>query len=404
MDTRYDALVIGGGPAGSTTASLLAQAGWSVALLERKRFPRRKVCGEYLSATNFPLLAELGIDADFRDLAGPDVRRVGLFAGRTVTCAELPHPAQSGQEWGRALPRQQLDTLLLQRARQVGVDVRQPCSATALIQERDGFWCQLKDHASGICSGLGSRLIVAANGSWEPGPVPELTRRWPARGSDLLAFKAHLRDSDLPAGLMPLLAFPGGYGGLVHCGEGRVSFSCCIRRAVLQELRLRSARPAGEIVLEHVLDSCWGARRALGRAKVEDGWLSAGPIRPGMHLARDRGVFAVGNAAGEAHPAIAEGISMALQGGWLLARHLQAWQQDSGKPATLGSAAERYAAAWKRSFAARVRASSVVAHWAMQPGAVAAVLPLLRSFPSLLTWGARWSGKASRVIRARVQG
>jgi flavin-dependent dehydrogenase len=56
MEQRCDALVIGGGPAGATAALLLARAGWSVVLLERKAFPRRKVCGEYLSATSLPLL------------------------------------------------------------------------------------------------------------------------------------------------------------------------------------------------------------------------------------------------------------------------------------------------------------------------------------------------------------
>src|SRR5580700_8795973 len=107
--TSYDAVIVGGGPAGSTTGLLLARAGWSVLLLERKLFPRRKVCGEYLSATNWPLFEDLGLAELFRDLAGPDVRHVGLFAGSARLSADLPRPA--GAEWGRALGRDQLDTL-----------------------------------------------------------------------------------------------------------------------------------------------------------------------------------------------------------------------------------------------------------------------------------------------------
>src|SRR5438105_12135779 len=99
MNDRYDALVVGGGPAGATAALLLARAGWSVVLLERKAFPRRKVCGEYLSATNLPLFQHLGVADAFHAAAGPDVRRVGLFAGAAVLSADLPRPAGNGRGW-----------------------------------------------------------------------------------------------------------------------------------------------------------------------------------------------------------------------------------------------------------------------------------------------------------------
>ncbi len=50
--TEFDVVVVGAGPAGSTVAIELARAGWSVALIERQRFPRRKVCGECIAASN----------------------------------------------------------------------------------------------------------------------------------------------------------------------------------------------------------------------------------------------------------------------------------------------------------------------------------------------------------------
>ncbi len=49
----YDALVIGGGPAGAVSALLLARAGWNVAVVEKERFPRGKVCGEFISAATW---------------------------------------------------------------------------------------------------------------------------------------------------------------------------------------------------------------------------------------------------------------------------------------------------------------------------------------------------------------
>ena len=86
----FDALVMGGGPGGATAALLLAEAGWSVVLVERKIFPRRKVCGEYLSATNWPLLEMLGLAEAFAELAGPPVTRTAIFVGGSSVQADLP--------------------------------------------------------------------------------------------------------------------------------------------------------------------------------------------------------------------------------------------------------------------------------------------------------------------------
>ena len=78
MHTVYDAIIVGAGPAGSTAAILLAREGWRVALIEKQVFPRRKVCGECIAASNLPLLDGLGIGDAFAALAGPELREVAL--------------------------------------------------------------------------------------------------------------------------------------------------------------------------------------------------------------------------------------------------------------------------------------------------------------------------------------
>jgi flavin-dependent dehydrogenase len=394
----YDAIVIGGGPAGATAALMLARGGWSVAVVEKKTFPRRKVCGEFISATSQPVLDALGIGEAFRAAAGPDVRRVGLYANDAVLTAAMPQPPATGAKWGRALSRERLDVLLLDAAARAGATLWQPWSAEALARAGGGWRCTIADK-SGVKE-IAARIAIAAHGSWERGPAPAPAFKSHA-AADLIAFKAHFRNSALAAGLMPLVTFPGGYGGMVATDDGRVTLSCCIRRDALARCRQRyRTAQAGEAVLAHVTASSRGAREALSHARRDGPWLSAGPIRPGIRRRYDGGVFFAGNIAGEAHPVVAEGISMAMQSAWLLCSRLIARQDDVARAGALDAVGAAYAADWNAAFAMRVRAAAVFAQFAMRPAASTLALPVLRRFPDILTFGAQLSGKARAVVAA----
>src|ERR1700724_2618671 len=95
----HDALIIGGGPAGATVALLLAKGGWSVAVIEKAAFPRRKGCGDFISATTLPVLHEIGVGEAFSNPAGPELRRVGLFANDTTLAASLPQLTGLSDGW-----------------------------------------------------------------------------------------------------------------------------------------------------------------------------------------------------------------------------------------------------------------------------------------------------------------
>ena len=299
--------------------------------------------------------------------------------------------AGEGDAWGHALGREWLDLELLAAAARAGARVLQPCRVEACEDEGDTWRFELAGPDGR--QQVRARVAIAAHGSWERhSPLGE-TRRASAAGGDLLGFKAHFRAARLPAGSMPLVIFPGGYAGLVASDDGRTSFSCCIRRDTLQACRSgHRHEAAGEAVLAYVAAQCRGAREALEGAAREGPWLSAGPIRPGVRtLARGR-LFAVGNAAGEAHPLVAEGLSMATQSAWLLAVELAA--ADGLSDAALARARAGYARAWRRQFEGRVHASRLFATLAEVPAAARVAAGLMRHAPDILTWGARRSGKA----------
>lgn len=174
---RADAVIVGAGPAGSSAAILLAQAGWSVVLVEKLEFPRRKVCGECVAASNLELFDALGIGDDFAQLASTDLRVVTLMSGTRAVDSNLPANTHGAHRWGRALGREHLDTMLLARAKSLGVTVLQPWSVSD-VTGSPGAW-----HCAAVAAGtheeiaLQTPVMIGAFGSWESAPTaPRATR------------------------------------------------------------------------------------------------------------------------------------------------------------------------------------------------------------------------------------
>lgn len=400
MKSEFDAVIIGAGPAGSSAAIMLARAGWSVALIEKQSFPRRKVCGECIAASNLPLLQALGIGPQFEQAAGPDLRQVAVMHGARQVQADLPAATHEQFRWGRALGRETLDTLLVDQARLSGVHVMQPWSALRIKGSAGNWRCDVLSTDTGTLLTLRAAVLIDAHGSWEPLPSARAQRGRVHRASDLLAFKANFRQARLQNGLLPVLAFSGGYGGMVRADAGITTLACCIRRDQLEASRRASpGLSAGDVIETLLKEQCAGVKTALQDATREGAWLAAGPLDTGIHLRTGDDIFRIGNAAGEAHPIIGEGMSMALQSAWLLCSQLRHGAPGVGlsDPLWQRELARIYASQWRRAFAARLRLAAVFAHVAMRPTLAKPMLALAQRWPALLTLVAGWGGKTRCV-------
>lgn len=132
-----DVLVIGGGPAGSTAATLLSRQGWKVTLLEKARHPRFHI-GESLLPMNMPILQRLGVfeqvaaigvhkrGADFPDDAGG----YNVFPFDRALDAKFPHAFQ--------VRREEFDDVLFRHARECGVDAREDIKAERIDFDAHG--------------------------------------------------------------------------------------------------------------------------------------------------------------------------------------------------------------------------------------------------------------------------
>ncbi len=402
MQHHYDVIIMGAGPAGSTAAILLARAGWSVALVEKQAFPRRKVCGECIAASNLPLLDAVGLGARFEACAGPELRRVAFMQGKDTIVADLPAFDHVKYAWGRALGRETLDSLLLAQAQAAGAAILQPWSVRSIGGSAGDFSCVVRAVDSHQTAILRAPLFISAQGSWEISPWTRMDHSRKLQSSDLLAFKANFSGAALDAGLLPVISFRGGYGGMVIADQGLLTIACCIRADRLESVRRAApGSSAGGAVVDMLKRECAGVAVVLQDARREEAWLAAGPLHPGIHFNSNDAVFRIGNAAGEAHPIIGEGMSMAMQSAWILCAHLVRAGAPRGQ--RLSAATQRqiralYTAEWRHAFTHRLRLAAVFAHVAMYPSVFSTPLSLMRHFAPLLNYAAKLSGKVSSVL------
>lgn len=394
--TTFDAIIVGAGLAGSSVATLLARAGWSVALVEKQSFPRRKVCGECLAASNLPLLQALGVGDAFHAHAGSALRQVTLLHKNQSVTAALPCADHLRFPWGKALGRETLDSLLLEQARATGAVLFQPWAVQTILGNAGAWHCELRTVDSSRLLRLSAKVVIDAHGSWEDLPSGRSKRRLRRSAADLFAFKANFSRSSLAEGVIHVLALDGGYGGMVVADGGVTTIACCIRRDRLSALRCASpGLRAGDVVQAWLQNGCAGVRHALLGAVRDGPWLTSGPLDPGTRVTANDTIFRVGNAAGEAHPILGEGMSMALQSAALLSAYLLGQQPTAPVPNGVQqlAIAHQYAVAWRKAFAPRLRLAAVFAHLTMRPATSALLMSLVKVWPAMLTRGARWGGK-----------
>jgi geranylgeranyl reductase family protein len=158
-----DVIVVGAGPAGSTTAFYLAQAGLHVLLLEKTRFPREKVCGDGLTPRAVKELIAMGVDID-----GPGwIRNKGLRAVGGGLRIEIAWPELSSYpDYGLVRTRLDFDQILAANAERGGVTLLQGVNVTApVLDERSGHIVGVAAKKDGEPVTYRSRLVVAADGN-----------------------------------------------------------------------------------------------------------------------------------------------------------------------------------------------------------------------------------------------
>jgi geranylgeranyl reductase family protein len=293
---RCDAIIVGGGPAGSTCARELRKAGWNVVVVDRAQFPRDKVCAGWLTPEVFPLL-----ELDPVEYRNAGLTLQGISAFRTGVIGRPLIETRYGRTVSYAVRRCEFDDFLLRRAR---VRVIDKTSVDALRRER-GTWIVNDMISAPVIVGAGGHFCPVARhlrgGADSIAPVvakeAEFRIDGRAQAPDAPPELFFCRDLEGYAWYVPK-------GDYVNVGIGRRGnrgFSGHLQAFMTFLERTRGL-------------SSVGAARWRGHAYLASG---AGH-RP---LIGD-GVLLAGDAAGLAYPESGEGIRPAIESGLLAARTL----------------------------------------------------------------------------------
>jgi len=323
--------IVGAGPAGSATALLLARAGVAVRIVERARFPRRKVCGEYLNAGAVAALQRLGVLDAVRAVAAP-LRGVRLVA-RGAAPLTLPFAREA-----LACPRDVLDALLLEAACAAGARVERARAEEAIVERGRCVGVRVRDD-DGTLRELRAGAVVGADG------VGSLVARKlglakPSRGEPRYAIGGHYEGFEALDGHVEMYAGEGAYFALNPLGGDRANVMVVVPRA-------RLAR------WSHDVDAgVGGAAAALGAgvrsfagATRSGERVSVGPLAHAVRRAAAPGALLAGDAAGFLDPFTGQGVFLALTSAEDAAQTLLAALREPAREAALFDAYGRRRAA-----------------------------------------------------------
>lgn len=306
----YDAAVVGAGPAGSSLAIRLAMAGHKVVLVEHKKFPRQKLCGEFISPECLGHFHELGVLSSITAAGGSQLRETIFYARNGKGVSVKSEWFGDGNSFALGLSRAEMDTRLMFRARELGVEVLEETSVIGVLNHGGNVsGIKIRDK-SGNTIEINASITVDATGRARA--VTRLLDSPRAQKSPAkhIAFKTHITGVDLTSGACEIYAYRGGYGGCNRVENGL--YNVCFIVAAAEAKRFASDP---EKIMRGVLFTNRRAAKALNDARVEKPWLAV-PIQSfgRSELTPASGLLTVGDAAAFIDPFTGSGMLLALEG------------------------------------------------------------------------------------------
>jgi flavin-dependent dehydrogenase len=348
----FDVIIAGAGPAGTSAAIHLARHDLRVLLVEQKKFPRAKLCGEFISPECQKHFETLGV-AEAMASATPSALTETVFYSTRGHNVTVPSSWFGGTA-ALGLSRAVMDDVLLRRAQACGVNVFESATINEpILDGKNVRGVRLKENE------YFAPLTIDATGRARI-LTKKLDNDEPKSKRKLIAFKAHLRNTRVAANACEIYFYPDGYGGLSTI-ENDISNLCFIISA--EQVKRYHSNP-DTLVRELVMKN----RRAaytLANAQLESEWLSASWERFGRRQPNPaNGLIAIGDAAAFIDPFTGSGMLMAFESGELAADVIVRHRDKLAQRDLIGAA---YAEEYVRKFDSRLRISGLLRRAAFKP-------------------------------------
>ncbi len=305
-------LVIGGGPAGSTAAGMLAKRGFRVVLLEKERHPRFHI-GESLLPANLPLLEQFGV--------ATEIRAIGI----EKWAAEFISPWDGRRQefefagsWDKTMPfayhvrRSEFDEILIHRAGFLGAEIIEACCVEDVEFRQEGHGARvLARLEDGTSRDWQARYVVDASGrDTLLGNRLRMKRR--NRKHNSAAIFAHFdgvrRDAGKRAGNITIYWFDHGWFWLIPLADGATSVG-----AVVWPSYLKTRKTSIEEFFFATIAKCAPLRAALAGASLATKVEATGNYSYSCTRSCGRGFFLVGDAYAFIDPVFSSGVMLAMQ-------------------------------------------------------------------------------------------
>lgn len=363
----FDIAIIGGGPAGSTTASFLAKSGFSVCLFEKKDFPRETLCGEFLSHEVIKIIYELGLKDVFFSHSPNPINRLKLFNNSD----DLLH-SQLGFS-GYGLKRSVLDKLLLDNARELGAAIIQPAEVKKIIRKENSY--EIHFSAEGGRS-VSSKKVIAAYGKQNP-LDKNLHRNFAGVKSRLNGIKFHVNLDNLPKFEEEEIQIY--LTGGIYCGINKVSdkeAAVCFladwndkKFSAIEFLKKLSSE---NIFFNNIINKEFWDRadeaRLYGKANIYFGEKEL----------IENGIFMIGDAARVIAPLAGDGIGMAMESGKLIAEIFSIQNKKNLSPELIE---KMYIDEWRKLFLNRVKTAKFIQNVLLNSFYSQIVFKLMKFYP-----------------------